>query len=236
MSIDLDFSLFLVPRILAALPTTLLVAAVGMAAGTFIGLAIYFARALRVPALSQFAAVYVSFFRGTPFLVQLLLVYYGYPVLAASLAAAGMPPIASHLSPLAYAFAAFSLNSSAFISEIVRSAILSVDKGQIEGAFSVGMSLAQGYRRIVLPQAFVVALPGLGNFFLALIKGTSLAFTVSVIDVMAVAKIEGSDGYRFLEAYLVVSFVYWAVCAAFERLFNAAERRAGRHRKEGSAS
>lgn len=236
MSLDIDFCWRLLPKILVALPTTLLVAAFGMLAGSVAGLTIFLACNRRVPVLSQLLAALVSFFRGTPFLVQLFLVYYGYPVLAALLQSwFGSPVIAAHLRPLSYAFIAFSCNAAAFISEIVRSAVMSVDKGQLEAAHSVGLSSGQAYRRIVLPQAFVVALPGLANFFLALVKGSSLAFTVSVIDVMAVAKIEGADGYRFLEAYLVSSLLYWAVCAAFEGLFLLAERHVGRYRKEASA-
>ncbi len=102
----------------------------------------------------------------------------------------------------------------------------------MEAALSVGMTTYQGLMRIITPQAMVIALPNFGNIFIGLIKGTSLAFTVKVIEIMAIAKIVAGDGYRYLEMYVDASIVYWVLCFAFEKLFEWLEERSGRFEKK----
>jgi L-cystine transport system permease protein len=227
---DWGFCIHLFPLIVGALPATLLMAFVGLGVGGVVALGLVALR--RAPGVLAWASrLYVSFFRGTPLLVQLFLLYYGVPLVQHALSPAGSTS-APLLSPLACALVAFSLFASANLAEVFRSALDAVDRGQGEAALSVGMTRWQVFHRIVGPQALVTALPNVGNLFLGLIKGTSLAFTVAVIDVMAVAKIEAADGFRYVEAYLVVSLVYWAVCAGFEALFFQWEKRISAHRRD----
>ena len=111
------------------------------------------------------------------------------------------------------------------MSETIRGAMLAVDAGQLEACYSVNLSTWQALRRILLPQAFTNALPALGNSFISLLKETSLVFNISVIEMMAQAKITGSRSYRFFEVYIVVALIYWAVCFLMERGMSLLEKR-----------
>jgi L-cystine transport system permease protein len=156
--------------------------------------------------------------------------FYGVPVLIDYLNGRfGLSMDAEGISPLVYAFIAYTLNTSAYQAEIFRSSINAINVGQMEAAYSVGMTTAQGMLRIVLPQAFLVALPNLGNTFISLIKATSLAFAVKVVEILALARIIANDGYRFLEMYLVASIIYWVICLFFEVVFAKLEKRMRRH-------
>jgi ABC-type amino acid transport system permease subunit len=136
---------------------------------------------------------------------------------------------------MVFAIVALSLNAGAYMSETIRSALLAVDVGQLEAAYSVNMSVRQAMIRIVVPQAFGIALPPLANTLVSLIKETSLVFTISIIDLMARARIVGSRGYRFFEIYVVVSIIYWILCAGIARLLGMAEKRARKYERNISA-
>jgi L-cystine transport system permease protein len=213
---DPAFALEKLPEVLEAVPATILVAAVGMGFGLILGFFAALARVYRVPVLGRVAAVYISFIRGTPMLVQLYLVFYGIPEL--------LNINADQISPFAFAFVAYSINSSAFQAEAIRSAFNSIDAGQMEAAYSVGMTTFQGIRRIIVPQALTAVLPNLGNIFIGLVKGTSLAFAVKVVEIMAVAKTISGTNYRFLEMYVDAAVIYWVLCFVLERIFAEAER------------
>ncbi|GAA3402444.1 amino acid ABC transporter permease [Paenibacillus hodogayensis] len=229
---SLAFALKQFPQLLKALPVTLLITVVSMAVGLALGTAIALCRMYRVPVLGQLAHVYVSFIRGTPLLVQIYVLFYGTPVLLDWLESQwGWPLPADGVPPLLYACFALSINTAAYQSEIIRSALGAVDSGQMEAAYSVGMSTRQALLRIVIPQALVSALPNFGNTFIGLVKGTSLAFSVKVVEIMAVAKIEAGDGYRYLEMYLNASILYWIICFGFERAFSVMEKRLSRHER-----
>ncbi|RWR10094.1 amino acid ABC transporter permease [Siminovitchia fortis] len=237
--INLEFALEQFPEVLKGVPATLAIAVVAMIFGLIFGILISLCRIYKIPVLNRFFIVYISFIRGTPLLVQLYVFFYGVPVLLDFLnEQIGTNFDAAQISPLIYAFIAYTLNTSAYQAEIFRSSINAVSAGQMEAAQSVGMTTAQGLRRIILPQAFVVALPNLGNTFIGLIKATSLAFAVKVVEIMAIAKIIANDGYRFLEMYLVASLIYWVISWVFELFFAWAENKLGRHeeRIEGNAA
>lgn len=228
--INLEFAIEQVPEVLKGVPATLAIAIVAMIFGLVFGLLIALCRIYKIPVLNRFFIVYISFIRGTPLLVQLYVFFYGVPVLLEYLnGQMGTNFDASNISPLIYAFIAYTLNTSAYQAEIFRSSINAVSAGQMEAAHAVGMTTVQGLRRIILPQAFVVALPNLGNTFIGLIKATSLAFAVKVVEIMAIAKIIANDGYRFLEMYLVASLIYWLISWVFEVLFSAAEKKMRRY-------
>lgn len=166
-------------------------------------------------------------------LVQLYLVYYGIPLIVRNIVdAVGSDFDINSIPAIVFAFIAFSLNSAAYMSETIRSSIEAVDKGQMEACYSIHLTTAQALRRVILPQAFIIALPPLGNSLLSLVKDTSLAFSISVVDVMAGAKIVGSRSFRFFEVYIVVSLIYWLVCIVIEQLLNIVERRMRRFEKD----
>ena len=126
-----------------------------------------------------------------------------------------------------FAIIALGLNQSAFDSETIRAAILSVEKGQIEAAKSLGMNGMQILKRVLLPQAFSVALPPLGNSLIGLIKGTSLVFVCSVVEMTAEGKILAGRNYRYFEAYVSIAIIFWAITMLLEFIFRKLEQRFG---------
>jgi L-cystine transport system permease protein len=195
--------------------------------GVLLGLFIAIVRVYKIPALRWVATLYVSFVRGTPVLVQLYLVFYGGPWLilkiSSSLGLGSFDP--NEISPAFFALLTFTLNSAGYLSETLRSAIESIDRGQIEAARSIGMRESHIMAKIVLPQVALNALPNLGNSLISMVKDTSLAFSVMVIDVMGQAKLIGSTTLRYLEIYISVSIIYWGLCILLECAFGAVEKK-----------
>ncbi|MNI63559.1 putative amino-acid permease protein YxeN [compost metagenome] len=124
-----------------------------------------------------------------------------------------------------FVIVAFSFNEGAYISEILRAAIESVDEGQLEAAYSIGMSYPQAFFHIVLPEAMIVAIPSLGNQFISLIKGTSLAFVCAVIEMTAAGKLVSSRNLRFFETYIALSIIYWAITIILSRVLIMIEKK-----------
>ena len=129
------------------------------------------------------------------------------------------------INPIIYAFVVFGINSTATLSEVFRSAISSVDKGQLEAALSIGETRYQAFWRVIFPQALVSALPNLCSTCVILIKNTSLAFMMTVREITAVAKIEAAYGYNYVESYIDIFVIYIIVCLAVEFLFRKIEKR-----------
>ena len=151
----------------------------------------------KIPVLYQLTRVYVSIMRGTPVVAQLYFFYYGIALYSA---------FVRNMTPLIAVAVVMSFNMGAFMSESIRGALLSVDEGQKEAAYSLGMTNFQLVTRIVIPQAVRVALPPLFNDIM-----TSLAFMLGVPDIMGAAKIEGARTFRYFEIYAAVMLVYWLI-------------------------
>ncbi|MDR1967059.1 MAG: amino acid ABC transporter permease [Synergistaceae bacterium] len=214
-------------KIATKVPTTMYLALIATFMGVLLGLFIALVKVYKVPVLRWLATLYVSFIRGTPVLVQLYLIFYGAPWailrISSALGLRGFDP--NQISPAFFALLTFTLNSAGYLSETLRSAIESIDRGQIEAARSIGMRESRIMIKIVLPQVALNALPNLGNSLISMVKDTSLAFSVMVIDVMGQAKLIGSSTLRYLEIYISVSIVYWGLCILLECIFGAAEKR-----------
>jgi L-cystine transport system permease protein len=229
---DIEYMISTVPEILKYLPVTLEIALYSGIISLILGFAVALIRTFKVKVLSQICAVYVSFIRGTPAMVQLLVAYYGIPIMLKGLnESMGTSLNVSGIPASVFAVVALSLNTGAFMSETIRSAILSVDAGQLEACYSVNMNTFTALRRIILPQAFTVALPPLGNSLISLLKETSLIFNISVIEMMAAAKIVGTRSFRFFEVYIVVALIYWVCCLALERLLILLEKRVRKYER-----
>jgi len=189
--------------------------------GMFFGMLLGFGLALvRLYAISPFrwlARVYISFFRGTPLIIQLFTIYYG-------LAEAGL-----QLEPLTAALIGFSLNMAAYVAEIMRAAIASVDRGQWEAAASIGMSKTQTMARAILPQAARTALPALGNSFISLVKDTALAATIQVPELFRQAQLITARVYELSTMYLTATVIYWILSSLLAHLQNRLEARVNRH-------
>ena len=163
----------------------------------------------RIPVITRLVRLYLSIIKGTPVLLQMFMIYALIPFwLNTFFTSTGKNINIYDIDPIWYGYIAISLSATAFLTEAVRSSILSVDKGQKEAGYMVGLSKWQVYKEIILPQALTVALPIFGNVIVDVIKSTSLAFTMSVTEVMGRAKIIGGMTTRYLEMYIDAFFVY----------------------------
>lgn len=209
MAFDFDYMVSLFPLLLSYLGITMEMAFLGLLFSLALAVAIALIRVFRVPGLNGLAQIFISFFRGTPLLVQLFLLYYGLPQVIPSLV--GMDAFTA-------AVIGISLHFSAYMAESIRAAILGVDRSQMEASLAIGMTTRQAMQRIILPQAMRIALPSLMNYFIDMIKATSLAFTLGVTEIMAQAQMEASSSFKFFEAYLAVALIYWAIVVALTRV------------------
>lgn len=229
---DLEFMISAIPQIAGKLPVTLWIAALSGVIALVLGFLVAMVRYFNMRILTPLCKLYVSFMRGTPAMVQLLVAYYGIPILLRGMnQSLGTSFSVNGIPASAFAVFALSLNSGAFMSETIRGAMMAVDAGQLEACYSVNLTTGMALRRIILPQAFTNALPALGNSFISLLKETSLIFNISVIEMMAQAKITGSRSYRFFEVYIVVALIYWAVCILMERGLALLEKRVRRYER-----
>lgn len=223
-----------IPELLKYLPTTLEIAIISIFFGLIFALFIALIKINKIPVLSQLASVYVSFVRGTPLIIQLYLSFYGIPTLLRYINYQyGTDFNINNIPALVFVLVAFAVNESAYNSENIRAAIQSVDKGQIEAAHSLGMTGIQTLRRIILPEALIVALPTLGNSFISLIKGTSLAFVASVIEMTAQGKILAGANYRYFEMFVALAIIYWLVTLVIEKILVFIEKKVRRAERAG---
>jgi L-cystine transport system permease protein len=204
------------PFLLEGLAVTVFLGLTSFALGSAIGLAVALARLSSIGALRAIAIAYLSVFRGTPMLVQILLVYFG------------LPQLGIVLEPIPSAMIALSLNVGSYQSENFRSGILGVDRGQREAAYSIGMTGWQALRRIIFPQALRISAPTIGNRFIALMKDTSLASVVTVVELTRVAERVGSSTFRYMEMFVIVAAVYWLLNSVLSLGQAALERRLAR--------
>lgn len=215
-----------IPSILQYLPVTLELAVIAMFFSLILGLIIALIKIRKVPVLTQIANIFISVIRGTPILVQLYVTYFGIPlILKAINQAYGTSFDVSGIPGILYAFLALAINESAFNAEIIRGALSSVNKGQIEATQALGMTYFQTLRRVILPEALTVAFPSLVNSFIGLIKGTSLAFTCAVVEMTAEAKILGGRSYRYFEAYVSLAIIYWFITFILEQIAGQIEKK-----------
>jgi L-cystine transport system permease protein len=196
------------PSLLTYLPVTLGIFAGAAVMGLCAGLLLAVARVYRVPGMAQLAWLTVSYARGVPVLVQLMVAYY---ILPQWLGAGG-----DAIPAIAYVIAAYGLYLGAHFSEAFRSAMDSLDRGQIEAALSVGMTRWQTFRRVVLPQATAAALPDTGNMLLIGLKSTSLAFSVGVMDMVGRGQTLGAQTMRNFEVFVALSIIYYAMSLLLE--------------------
>ena len=189
-------------RVLEGLKNTLIIAVLGLIIGIVIGTLIATVRVipkykLLPRILNGFCSFYVGLFRGTPMVVQLLVFYY-----------VMLPLMGLHITGVQVAILVFGLNSGAYISEIMRGGILSVDQGQMEAGRAVGLSFGTTMIKIVIPQAVKNILPTLGNEFITLVKETSVVSFVGAADLYVAFNYIGSNSYEFMVPYLVMAAIY----------------------------
>ena len=207
-------------------PVSLYITIVAMIIGLILGLLLALIRINKIPVLDQLRALFVSFIRGTPILVQLYLSYTGIPLILKAINMNYATNLTvNSIAPSLFVIVAFALNEAAYSSETIRAAIESVDNGQIEAAKSLGMTSTQIFRRVILPEASTVAVAPLGNALMGLLKSTSLAFVAGVVEMTAQAQIIGGSTFRTFETYLALAFCYWPLSIVIELLIRALENR-----------
>ncbi|MFC0215932.1 amino acid ABC transporter permease [Paenibacillus chartarius] len=236
MQIDFSFMLEAFLAMLGALPLTLVISIVPLFTGFIVGIVVAFVRMYKVPYVHRLAQLYVSFFRGTPLLLHIMLVYFALPMIFDALAVKYGWSVRSSVIPLMmFIFVAFTLNIGAYMSETIRSGILSVSRGQLEAAYSVGMTTPQAMRRIVLPQAMMASLPNLLSKFVGLLHGSSLAFTISLQEINGTAHIAAMRNWKYLEAFIAAALIYWVLTIIAENVSGLLERRLQVYNKGGVA-
>jgi len=198
--VDLQFDLVnWMPQLLQGLVVTIEITVLCIAMGIVIGLGLAMARLYGYRPIYWLATVYISFFRGTPILVQLFLVYYG------------LPSLGLKLAPFVAGVLALGLNTSAYQAEYFRGAIQSLPSGQMLAARSIGMSRFEALRSIVLPQALRLVIPPWSNELILMLKYSSIVFFATVTDLMGAGRIIASDTFRYFEVFIVVALLYLAI-------------------------
>lgn len=215
-------------------PVSILISIVPMFVGLLCGTLIALVRIYRIRFLAKGCQIFVTICKGIPLILVLLIFRYvfsmGFEALSNTL---HLGFGAKDVPPIFLVFLAMCLFATVNISEIVRGALGSVEKGQFEAAYSIGLTRRQALRRIILPQAFPVAVPMLCSSLIGLFKGSSLAFVLSVTDLLNGALITATGNYAFLEAYVAAAMVYWAVCILIERFSMHLEKKLRAHIRVG---
>lgn len=202
---------------LTAAWTTLWMAVIAQTCGVIIGLFLALMRMSRLPLLFWPARFYIWLFRGSPLLVQILILYFGVPEV--------FPGLVPYITVYSAALIALSFNEGAYMSEITRAGISSVDPGQMEAAKSLGMRYWLAMRRIVLPQAARVIVPPLGNEFNNMLKTTSLASVIGLFELTYTAQVYGSQGFDYFELLIVATFYYLVLTTLWGYIQNWIESR-----------
>lgn len=200
---DVGYMIQSLPTLLSYIHVTLMITAVSAVLGILLGSLIAIVRIKKVPVLNQILVVFISFMRGTPFLVQLFLIYFGVPEIMSHL---GMN--VRNLPGLVFVYAVFTLHIAAYSAEIMRASISAVSQGEKEAAMAIGMTELQSYVRIILPQAFTLSIPPLTNLIIGMLKGTALVFNVGVVDMMRRADLMGGNSQRYLELFVDAAIIY----------------------------
>ena len=203
------------PRLLRGTGVTVELTVVAIVFGLILGLLLALGRLSRNVVLNKISWVYIWLFRGTPLLMQIFFIYYAFPMFF-------KPPLQLGATPAA--FIAFSLNSAAYLAEIIRAAIQSIDKGQMEASKALGMTYGQAMMKIIVPQSYRRLIPPVGNEFIMLLKDTALVSVIAMSDLMRVThEIESQQASALI--YLPAAAIYLALTTIFTVVFEKLEKR-----------
>ncbi|QJW45588.1 amino acid ABC transporter permease [bacterium BFN5] len=214
MNFDFDLVLRSFPLLLMGAGVTIQISALSVSFGLLIGMFVGIARLSKVWPVKLLAGIYVDFIRGTPLLVQIFIIYFALPMI-----------VGTRIDPFIAAITACSINSGAYVAEIFRAGIQSIDKGQMEAGRSLGMTWAQTMRYIILPQAFKRIIPPLGNEFIAMLKDSSLVSVIGFEELTRRGQLIIARTYGSFEIWLTVAFIYLIMTLTISRLVDYLERR-----------
>lgn len=193
--------------------TTLKVSLIALLIGLLLGIVICLAKISTIKVLNVPATIYVEVIRNTPILVQIMIIYFA------------LPEVGISFTPFMSAIIALSINSGAYVSEIFRSGILAIDKGQMEAGRSLGLSYFQTMKFIILPQALKNSLPALGNEFISLVKESSIVYFVGVADIMFAANTVKNATYETFGPYLIAAAIYFIITSVLSFLVKRLEKK-----------
>ncbi len=216
MSQTLSQILSFIPRLLKGTGITIELTIVAVIFGLLFGLLLALGRLSKNVVINKFCWVYIWFFRGTPLLMQLFFIYYGFPMFF-------NPPLKG-LTNVVAGFVAFSLNSAAYLAEIIRAAIQSIDKGQMEASKALGMTYGQAMMRVIVPQSYRRLIPPVGNEFIMMIKDTSLVQAIALPDLMRVTHEIESQQAAWL-VYIPSAIIYLILTTVFTFVFEKLEKK-----------
>ena len=208
----------LIPLLIKGMKVTILVSIFAFIISIVLGAILAIIQHYHVMILDPIAKVYISYFRGTPLLIQLFLFFYGLPMVLEIMVRC--PKILALIICLA-------MNSAAYLAETIRGAIESVDKGQYEACLGFGMTHTQTMLRVVLPQAAVAAIPPIVNSAIDIIKMSSLGMTIGIQDVMGEAQLAAAVSYKTFETYIIAAAFYWILALVLGRIQRIVERKIG---------
>lgn len=213
---DLDFMQFIpsLPYILKGILVTLKIVVIAAVLGFVFGIILSLFKISKVKILGWFADFYTSIFRGTPLVLQLMIIYFGSPQI-----------FGFQVEPYTAAILSFSLNSGAYISEIIRAGIMAIDKGQQEAAMALGVPYGKMMWDLILPQALKNILPALMNEFISLTKESAIVTTIGVMDIMRRAYQVGAQYYSYFEPLILAGIIYYLMVITLTLLGKAVERR-----------
>ncbi|MBX8944474.1 MULTISPECIES: amino acid ABC transporter permease [Lysinibacillus] len=220
-----------IPTLLQYLPITFEILVFSILFGMMLGIVLAIPKLLHIPILKQIITFYISFIRGTPILVQLFLVFYGIPALLKLIHID-----VTRMDSMYFVIITYTFSNAAAFAEIFRAAILTVDRGQMEAAYSVGLSGSQAFMRIVFPQAIRVAFPNIANTMISSLKDTSLAFSIGVMDMVGRGETLIASTTRAFEIYVALSIVYYVIVIILEKVFKFNERYFNRYMPKELAS
>lgn len=209
-----EFFVEIFPRLIRAIPVTLCITISSFVLGSFLAMVIALVKLKSVPVLRTLASIYISFMRGTPLFIQLVICNLALPGIIWSITGVN---VGRTIPAIFFVIIAYCFNIAAFLAETFRAAVSGVDLGQQEAALSVGMTWFEAFRYVVAPQAFRIAIPGFANEFSSLLKNTTFAFAAAgILDLMGMAQAISFATYRYLEAYTGIALVFLCLCFLLE--------------------
>ncbi|MDQ1003329.1 L-cystine transport system permease protein [Neobacillus niacini] len=234
MIIDIPFIWTAFKEIIKALPITLILTLVPLLAGFLIGIGVALIRIYKVKYIFRVANGYVSFFRGTPIIMHIMVIYFGFPLLLDQISLKFDLGIQTNKIPIMlFVLIALTLAAGSYLSEIIRSGIISVSNGQMEAAYSVGMTKFQSMIRIILPQALAQSIPNFTNIFVGFLHTSSIAFLVSQKEITGAANIVASVNLKFLEAFIAAGIIYWGITILVEGISFLLEKKVTAYNRGG---
>jgi L-cystine transport system permease protein len=225
VSFDLLFMFKAFWLILPALPTTLLITLASLLTGMALAVLLVFVEINRIRFWRWLARGFISFFRGTPMMMHIFLIYYGFPHLFDLFAVPlGLPFHGNAIPLVVLVIIAFSLSAAAYLAETLRAGVRAIGVGEVEAALSIGMTSWQIWWRILLPQAVRITLPNIGSRLITLLHGSSLAFWISVVEITGKANLVAASSYQFVEAFLAAAAIYWLTTFLIEAAVSRLEK------------